>query len=185
MRPGDLVRVAAAEPARRPAELPSVITSGSSSPVAASSAGLGVLAFAPSAPSLSDPPKASLTRQAVIAKATTAAPVIAQPIGLRAGFVPLRRVASATFRHDRANFRALTSPEGIASLEPGALGPAAAPLRAASRGGLGAMIFAEPLDPGSRFETPAVRQFSMSAPDAPPLATGRFNTAWATAAELR
>ncbi len=185
VRPGDLVRVAAAEPARRPAELPSVITSGSSSPVAASSAGLGVLAFAPSAPSLSDPPKASLTRQAVIAKATTAAPVIAQPIGLRAGFVPLRRVASATFRLDRANFRALTSPEGIASLEPGALGPAAAPLRAASRGGLGAMIFAEPLDPGSRFETPAVRQFSMSAPDAPPLATGRFNTAWATAAELR
>jgi hypothetical protein len=148
-RPGDLAR------ANRAAELPSVITSGTKAPVAAAAnEGLGLLAFAPSSPSLADPPKPPV-RQAVVAK-TSAAPVIAQPLGLRSGFGPPRRVVNTASRLDRSNFRVLTGSEEIARLTPAALGPVAAPLRAAAaRSGLSDVMFAEPADVATRFQASA------------------------------
>lgn len=154
VRPGEFARPPVEEaPLRtaRAADLPSVITAGGRTPITAAAAStVGMLAFAPSAPSLADPPK-PLARAPAIRSAASSA-IIAQPIGLRAALGPPRKVSIAASRLDRSNFRILTAPQEIARLTPVALGPLAAPLRAAARVNLNDLVFAAPADIETRFQ---------------------------------
>ncbi len=122
----------------RTAELPSVITTGGSAPVAASMA--GALAYAPaSSPLASEPPRA--TARIVVKPAGS--PILGQAIGLRAA-VNLRKTDDTATHVDRANFRALTSPRDIAHADVGAIAPVVTGLRQAARSDLDKLVFAPP-----------------------------------------
>ena len=150
-------RTPADEPTARvagAADLPSVITSGGKTPVAAS---VGALAFAPAAPNLAEPKPA----QRPTASSKNPAPIIAQPVGMRAAANLPRRTTTNTIvatRLDRSNFRTLTSPEETARMSPAVLAPVVTPLRATARAGLRDLIFAEPTNVATRFESAAPAQ---------------------------
>ncbi len=166
-RPGELGRAPAEDVIARvvrASDLPSVITAGAKTiaAAAATTSGLGALAYAPQAavePTRSvdaakPQARSQPTRTAALAPASAA--VIAQPIGLRAALNPAPRKSNIVVsRLDRSNFRLLTAPVETARMSASSVAPVVAPLRVAARSGLNEMIFAEPANVAVRFEPPA------------------------------